>query len=130
MLGASYLADIGDDRSSPAISLYDSLKKNGNEVDIIDEYITFISSHDLRISNKPRLSKYDTVILVFVEHLNPSISSREKKSAVKLAENRACCRKGQSREECKAALYHKGHLDRVSYQFIADKVNCYPGHGA
>ena len=63
LLGASYLADIGDDRSSPAISLYDSLKKNGNEVDIIDEYITFISSHDLRISNKPRLSKYDTVIL-------------------------------------------------------------------
>ena len=27
LLGASYLADIGDDRSSPAISLYDSLKK-------------------------------------------------------------------------------------------------------
>ena len=36
------------------------------------------------------VEKYDTVILVFVEHLNPSISSREKKSAVKLAEKFGC----------------------------------------
>ena len=54
---------IGDERSSPAITLYKKLLDKKFNVEVIDEYLDFSQELNKPISKNPKLKKYDSVIL-------------------------------------------------------------------
>lgn len=95
-LGASYKADVGDTRESPALQIIEKLQHSGYEVDVIDPHVIGLKGYALVTLNEA-LERADCVLLL-VDHSdfkNVDVRSLRRKFGDRLIDTR-----GIWREKC------------------------------
>jgi len=92
LVGLAYKKDVGDHRESPALKVYDILKKKGAQVDYHDPLIPEVKLHDQWLQSVPisSVKDYDCAILI-TDHSDFDLADLVSKSKV-FVDTRGCTR--------------------------------------